>query len=161
MTGQKRPIWDFEDVGDNWARVDPAGVAPIIAVPTTAGTGSGGRPRLRHHQRETHQKKLIFHPKVQPSIVISDPGAHRRPAAEDHRRHRHGRASPTASRPIARPFYHPMAEGVAVEGMRLIKEWLPIAVKRRQEPDGARPDAVRRHHGRHRVPEGPRRHPLR
>jgi alcohol dehydrogenase class IV len=128
MTGQKRPIWDFEDVGDNWARVDPAGVAPIIAVPTTAGTGSEvGRVSVITNE-ETHQKKLIFHPKVQPSIVISDPALTvglppKITAATGMDALAH------CFEAYCTPFYHPMAEGVAVEGMRLIKEWLPIAVK--------------------------------
>jgi hypothetical protein len=128
MTGQKRPIWDFEDVGDNWARVDPAGVAPIIAVPTTAGTGSEvGRVSVITNE-QTHQKKLIFHPKVQPSIVISDPALTvglppKITAATGMDALAH------CFEAYCTPFYHPMAEGVAVEGMRLIKEWLPIAVK--------------------------------
>src|SRR5262245_28561983 len=128
MIGQKRPIWDFEDVGDNWTRVDPAGVAPIIAVPTTAGTGSEvGRVTVITNEA-THQKKLIFHPKVQPSIVISDPaltvGLPPKITAA------------TGMDALAHcfeaycvPSYHPMADGIAVEGMRLVKDWLPVAVK--------------------------------
>src|SRR3546814_2522918 len=73
MVGQKRPMWDFEDVGDNWKLVDPAGVAPIVAVPTTAGTGSEvGRASVITNEA-THTKKIILHPKMLPSIVISDP----------------------------------------------------------------------------------------
>jgi hypothetical protein len=68
------PVWDFEDIGDWWTRADPAGIAPIVAVPTTAGTGLGGGPRRRDHQLgETHTKKIIFHPKILPAVVICDP----------------------------------------------------------------------------------------
>jgi alcohol dehydrogenase class IV len=128
MSGQKHPIWAFEDVGDNWKLVDPAGVAPIIAVPTTSGTGSEvGRVSVITNE-ETHEKKLIFHPKVQPSIVIEDPaltvGLPPKITAA------------TGMDALAHcleaycvPSYHPMADGIAVEGMRLIKDWLPVAVK--------------------------------
>jgi alcohol dehydrogenase class IV len=128
MAGQKLPIWDFEDVGDNWLRVDPAGVAPIIAVPTTSGTGSEvGRVSVITKE-DTHQKKLIFHPKVQPSIVIDDPALTiglppKITAATGMDALAH------CFEAYCAPGYHPMADGVALEGMRLIKEWLPIAVK--------------------------------
>jgi len=73
MSGQTLPIWDFEDVGDNWKSVDPDGVAPIVAVPTTAGTGSEvGRASVILDE-DTHTKKIIFHPRMLPSTVISDP----------------------------------------------------------------------------------------
>ena len=127
MAGQKRPIWDFEDVGDNWLRVDPAGVAPIIAVPTTSGTGSEvGRVSVITKE-DTHQKKLIFHPKVQPSIVIDDPALTiglppKITAATGMDALAH------CFEAYCAPGYHPMADGVALEGMRLIKEWLPVAV---------------------------------
>jgi alcohol dehydrogenase class IV len=128
MSGQKHPIWAFEDVGDNWKLVDPAGIAPIIAVPTTSGTGSEvGRVSVITNE-ETHEKKLIFHPKVQPSIVIEDPaltvGLPPKITAA------------TGMDALAHcleaycvPSYHPMADGIAVEGMRLIKNWLPEAVR--------------------------------
>ena len=128
MAGQKRPIWDFEDVGDNWLRVDPAGVAPIIAVPTTSGTGSEvGRVSVITKE-DTHQKKLIFHPKVQPSIVIDDPALTiglppKITAATGMDALAH------CFEAYCAPGYHPMADGVALEGMRLIKEWLPVAVR--------------------------------
>ena len=128
MAGQKLPIWDFEDVGDNWLRVDPAGVAPIIAVPTTSGTGSEvGRVSVITKE-DTHQKKLIFHPKVQPSIVIDDPALTiglppKITAATGMDALAH------CFEAYCAPGYHPMADGVALEGMRLIKEWLPTAVK--------------------------------
>jgi alcohol dehydrogenase class IV len=128
MAGQKRPIWDFEDVGDNWLRVDPAGVAPIIAVPTTSGTGSEvGRVSVITKE-DTHQKKLIFHPKVQPSIVIDDPALTLGLPPK--------LTAATGMDALAHcleaycvPSYHPMADGVALEGMRLIKDWLPVAVR--------------------------------
>ena len=73
MSGQTRPLWDFEDVGDWWTRADPKGIAPVVAVPTTAGTGSEvGRAGVVVNE-ETHQKKIIFHPKMLPGVVISDP----------------------------------------------------------------------------------------
>ncbi len=71
--GQTRPIWDFEDIGDWWTRADPAGIAPIVAVPTTAGTGSEvGRASVITNS-QTHVKKIIFHPKVLPTVTICDP----------------------------------------------------------------------------------------
>jgi alcohol dehydrogenase class IV len=73
MSGQTRPLWDFEDVGDWWTRADPRGIAPIVAVPTTAGTGSEvGRAGVVVNEA-THQKKIIFHPQMMPGVVISDP----------------------------------------------------------------------------------------
>jgi alcohol dehydrogenase len=73
MRGQTRPVWDFEDIGDWWTRADPAGIDPIVAVPTTAGTGSEvGRASVITNS-VTHVKKIIFHPKVLPSVVIADP----------------------------------------------------------------------------------------
>src|SRR3984893_1471223 len=72
MSGQTRPLWDFEDVGDWWTRADPAGIAPVVAVPTTAGTGSEvGRAGVVVNE-VTHQKKILFHPRMMPAIVISD-----------------------------------------------------------------------------------------
>ncbi len=128
MVGQKRPMWDFEDVGDNWTRVDPAGIAPIVAVPTTAGTGSEvGRASVITNAA-THQKKIIFHPKMQPASVIADPALTvglppKITAATGMDALAH------CFEAYCAPGYHPMAEGIAVEGMRLIKEWLPTAVK--------------------------------
>ena len=127
MAGQSRPLWDFEDIGDWWTRADPDRIAPVVAVPTTAGTGSEvGRAGVIT-QGATHTKKVIFHPKMMPRVVICDPEL-------------------TIGMP---PFitagtgmdalahcleaycslgYHPMAEGIAVEGMRLVFENLPKAV---------------------------------
>ena len=128
MVGQKRPLWDFEDVGDNWKRVDPAGVAPVVAVPTTSGTGSEvGRASVITDEA-THTKKIIFHPKMLPVAVIADPALTvglppKITAATGMDALAHCLEAYCA------PGYHPMAEGIAVEGMRLVKEWLPTAVK--------------------------------
>ena len=128
MVGQKRPMWDFEDVGDNWKLVDPAGIAPVVAVPTTAGTGSEvGRASVITNEA-THTKKIVFHPKMLPVIVISDPALTvglppKITAATGMDALAHCLEAYCA------PGYHPMAEGIAVEGMRLVKEWLPVAVR--------------------------------
>ena len=128
MAGQTRPLWDFEDVGDNWTRVDPQGVAPVIAVPTTAGTGSEvGRAAVITNEA-THVKKIIFHPKMLPVSVISDPAL--TIGLPPHVTAATGMdALAHCLEAYCAPGYHPMAEGIAVEGMRLVKEWLPVAVK--------------------------------
>ncbi|EBA04058.1 alcohol dehydrogenase, iron-containing [Rhodobacterales bacterium HTCC2150] len=126
MAGQTRPLWDFEDIDDWWTRADADAIAPIVAVPTTAGTGSEvGRASVITNS-VTHQKKIIFHPKFLPSIVICDPEL-------------------TVGMPsfitagtgmdafahcleaFCSPHYHPMSQGMALEGMRLVKENLPKA----------------------------------
>ncbi len=128
MVGQKRPIWDFEDVGDNWKLVDPAGIAPIVAVPTTSGTGSEvGRASVIVNEA-THAKKIIFHAKMQPAIVIADPALTvglppKITAATGMDALAH------CFEAYCAPGFHPMAEGIAVEGMRLIKENLGLAVR--------------------------------
>ncbi|WP_193368405.1 iron-containing alcohol dehydrogenase [Pelagibius marinus] len=127
MVGQSRPLWDFEDKGDNWKRVDPDGVAPIVAVPTTAGTGSEvGRASVIVDEA-SHTKKIIFHPKMLPSTVISDPeltvGLPPNITAATGMD-----ALAHCIEAYCAPGYHPMAEGIAVEGIRLVKEWLPAAV---------------------------------
>src|SRR5258706_3472006 len=128
MVGQNRPLWDFEDREDWYTRVDAAGIAPIIAVPTTAGTGSEvGRASVILDE-ETHVKKIIFHPKMQPAVVISDPELSvglpaRVTAATGMDALAHGLEAYCAA------GFHPMADGIALEGMRLVKEWLPTAVK--------------------------------
>jgi len=124
QAGQTRSIWDFEDIGDWWTRADASAIAPIIAVPTTAGTGSEvGRAGVLTNSAD-HVKKIIFHPKIMPSIVICDPEL-------------------TVGMPpmitvgtgmdafihcleaYSSPFYHPMSQGIALEGMRLALENLP------------------------------------
>ncbi len=128
MVGQTRPLWDFEDRDDWYTRVNVAGMAPIIAVPTTAGTGSEvGRASVILDE-STHLKKIIFHPKMQPAIVISDPelstGLPPRITAATGMD-----ALAHCLEAYCAPGFHPMADGIALEGMRLVKEWLPVAVK--------------------------------
>jgi alcohol dehydrogenase class IV len=128
MAGQSRPMWDFEDVGDNWTRAEPRGIAPIVAVPTTAGTGSEvGRAGVVTNEA-THTKKVIFHPRMMPGIVISDPAL--TVGLPPHITAATGMdALAHCLEALCAPGYHPMADGIAVEGLRLIKEWLPEAVK--------------------------------
>jgi alcohol dehydrogenase class IV len=125
QAGQTRPVWDFEDIGDWWTRADAAAIRPIVAVPTTAGTGSEvGRASVLTNTAE-HVKKVIFHPKILPSVVIADPEL-------------------TSGMPpvitvgtgmdafahcleaYCAPSYHPMCAGIALEGMRLVLDNLPI-----------------------------------
>jgi alcohol dehydrogenase class IV len=126
MSGQTRLLWDFEDIGDWWTRADPAGIAPVIAVPTTAGTGSEvGRAGVILNE-ETHQKKIIFHPQMMPRIVISDPeltvGLPRAVTAATGID-----AFVHCFEAFCAPGFHPLADGVALEGMRLIHRFLPRA----------------------------------
>ena len=128
MAGQSRPIWDFEDVGDWWRRAEPSGIRPVVAVPTTAGTGSEvGRASVVTDEA-THTKKIVFHPLMMPKTAILDPeltvGLPARLTAA------------TGMDALAHCLeaycargWHPMAEGIAVEGMRLIKQALPAAVR--------------------------------
>jgi alcohol dehydrogenase class IV len=128
MVGQKRPLWDFEDREDWFTRVDVAGMAPVIAVPTTAGTGSEVGRASVITDTQAHTKKIIFHPKMLPSIVIEDPQL--TIGLPPHVTAATGMdALSHCLEAYCAPSYHPMAEGIAVEGMRLIKEWLPVAVK--------------------------------
>ena len=126
MAGQTRPMWDFEDVGDCWMRADPKGILPVIAVPTTAGTGSEvGRAGVITDET-THTKKVIFHPLMMPRITICDPEltvgmppAITAGTGMDALAHCLEAYCGTA--------YHPLADGIAVEGMRLVKENLARA----------------------------------
>ena len=126
MAGQTRPVWDFEDIGDWWTRADADAIAPIIAVPTTAGTGSEvGRASVITNSK-THVKKIIFHPKVLPSIVIADPeltvGMPKFITA--------GTGLDAFAHCVeaySSPHYHPMSQGIALEGMRLVTTYLPRA----------------------------------
>lgn len=123
---QTRPIWDFEDVGDWWTRADASAIAPILAVPTTAGTGSEvGRAGVITDSK-AHVKKVIFHPKMMPGIVICDPELSigmppviTAGTGLDAFAH--------CLEAYCAPSYHPLAEGIAIEGMRLVKEYLPRA----------------------------------
>lgn len=128
MAGQTRPIWDFEDVGSNWKRADPEGIAPIVAVPTTAGTGSEVGRASVILQEETHIKRIVFHPRMLPGIVISDPELTL--GLPPHITAATGMdALAHCLEAYCAPGFHPMAEGIAVEGLRLVKEWLPTAVE--------------------------------
>ncbi|MEM9250159.1 MAG: iron-containing alcohol dehydrogenase, partial [Pseudomonadota bacterium] len=126
MVGQTRPVWDFEDIGDWWTRADPDVIAPIIAVPTTAGTGSEvGRASVLTNS-ETHVKKIIFHPKVLPTVVIADPEltvgmppAITAGTGMDAFAH--------CLEAYCSPHYHPMSQGIALEGLRLVNTYLPRA----------------------------------
>ena len=128
MSGQSRPIWDFEDIGDYWKRADENNIAPIIAVPTTAGTGSETGRASAIINKASGVKKIIFHPKFLPSIVILDPVltidlSPRLTAATGMDALAHNLEA------FCAPGFHPMADGIAIEGMRLIKKSLLIAVK--------------------------------
>jgi len=128
MSGQERSIWDFEDIGDYWKRANDEKIAPIIAVPTTAGTGSETGRASAIINKETGVKKIIFHPKFLPSIVILDPYltvdlSPRLTAATGMDALAHNLEA------FCAPGFHPMADGIALEGMRLVKNSLLTAVK--------------------------------
>ena len=128
MSGQTRPIWDFEDIGDYWKRANNDNIAPIIAVPTTAGTGSETGRASAIINNETGVKKIIFHPKFLPSIVILDPVltldlSPRLTAATGMDALAHNLEA------FCAPGFHPMADGIAIEGIRLTKKSLMTAVK--------------------------------
>ena len=128
MAGQSRPMWDFEDIGDWWTRANPDGIAPIIAVPTTSGTGSEvGRAGVITDET-THTKKIIFHPKMMPRFALLDPeltvglpASLTAAVGMDALSH--------CLEAYCAPGFHPLADGVAVEGIRLVKDYLPRAVK--------------------------------
>ena len=128
MVGQDRSIWDFEDREDWYTRVRAEGMAPVVAVPTTAGTGSEvGRASVITDVRD-HTKKIVFHPKMLPALVIEDPELTialppKVTAAVGMDALSHNLEA------YCSPYFHPMAEGIAVEGIRLIKDWLPVAVR--------------------------------
>ena len=128
MAGQTRPVWDFEDIGDWWTRADADVIAPIIAVPTTAGTGSEVGRASVITDSVSHTKKIIFHPKVLPEVVICDPeltvgmpGFITAGTGLDAFAH--------CVEAYSSPHYHPMSQGIALEGMRLVKDYLPRAYK--------------------------------
>ena len=128
MSSQSRPIWDFEDIGDYWKRADERNIPPIIAVPTTAGTGSETGRASAIINKETGIKKIIFHPKFLPSIVILDPVltvdlSPRLTGATGMDALAHNLEA------FCAPGFHPMADGIAIEGMKLIKKSLLTAFK--------------------------------
>jgi alcohol dehydrogenase class IV len=127
MSGQQRSVFDFEDREDWWTRADPKGIAPVVAVPTTAGTGSEVGRAAVVTDPEDHTKKIIFHPQMLPKVVIADPelsvGLPPKITAWT------GMDALSHSlESWCSPFFHPLGEGIALEGMRLVKEWLPVAV---------------------------------
>ena len=127
MSGQTRPLWDFEDVGDWWSRADPAGIAPVVAIPTTAGTGSEvGRAGVILDE-VTETKKIIFHPKMLPAVVIADPEL--TVGLPPHITAATGMdALSHCLEAYCAPAFHPMADGIAAEGMKIVRNCLPRAV---------------------------------
>ena len=128
MARQRCALWDLEDIGDNWRRADPKVIDPIVALPTTAGTGSEVGRASVITDTEAEVKRIIFHPAMVPSVVIADPGltvglpaALTAATGMDALSH--------SLEAFCAPGYHPMARGIAVEGIRLVKEWLPAAVQ--------------------------------
>jgi len=126
MAGQTRPLWDFEDVGDWWTRANADGIHPIVAVPTTAGTGSEVGRATVITNATAGEKKIIFHPKMLPAVVICDPeltvGMPKFITA--------GTGLDAFAHCVeaySSPHYHPMSQGIALEGMRLVKDYLPRA----------------------------------
>jgi alcohol dehydrogenase class IV len=128
MAGQTRPLWDFEDRADWWTRADADAIAPIVAVPTTAGTGSEvGRAGVILDE-EAGVKKIIFHPKMLPGIVILDPAL--TVGLPPHVTAATGMdALSHCLEAYCAPGFHPMADGIAAEGVALIAKWLPVAVE--------------------------------
>ncbi len=140
MSGQSRPIWDFEDIDDYWKRADEKNISPIIAIPTTAGTGSETGRASAIINSKTGIKKIIFHPKFLPSIVILDPVLTKELSPR--------LTGATGMDALAHnleafcaPGFHPMADGIAIEGMKLIKKSLLKAVKNGSDLD-ARSDLL-------------------
>jgi alcohol dehydrogenase class IV len=128
MAGQTRPMWDFEDIGDWWTRADPRGIAPVVAVPTTAGTGSEvGRAGVIADET-SRTKKIIFHPLMMPKVAICDPEltvgmpkAITVGTGMDALAH--------CLEAYCCPSHHPLADGIAAEGIRLVKESLARAAR--------------------------------
>ena len=140
MSAQNRPIWDFEDIGDYWKRANNENIPPIIAIPTTAGTGSETGRASAIINKETGVKKIIFHPKFLPSIVILDPIL-----TKDLSPRLTGATGMDALahnlEAFCAPGFHPMADGIAIEGMKLIKKSLLNAVHNGNDLD-ARSDLL-------------------
>ena len=123
MAGQSRPLWDFEDIGDYWTRAKSDKIYPIIAIPTTAGTGSETGRAAVFTKEDTHEKKIIFHPKMLPEIVILDPDltidlppfltAYTGMDVLAH-----------CLEAYSSSFFHPMSQGIALEGISIVKKYL-------------------------------------
>ena len=123
MAGQTRPLWDFEDIGDYWTRANTEVIKPIIAVPTTAGTGSETGRAGVYTNEETHEKKIIFHPKMLPSIVILDPEL-TIPLPKSLTAFTGMDALAHCLEAYSSNFFHPLSQGIALEGMYIIKKYL-------------------------------------
>ena len=128
MSGQNRPVWDFEDVGDYWMRADANNIVPIVAVPTTAGTGSETGRASAIINEKTNEKKIIFHPKMMPSIVILDPELTLNLPADLTATTGMDALAHNLEAFLAKGF-HPFADGIALQGMLLVKQFLPTAFK--------------------------------
>lgn len=128
MSGQNRPLWDFVDEGDNWQRANIDSISPVIAVPTTAGTGSEvGRASVIVDE-SAREKKLIFHPRMMPSIAILDPLL--TSSLPPHLTAATGMDALSHNlEAYCSPLFHPLATGIALEGIRLVLEHLPAAVR--------------------------------
>jgi alcohol dehydrogenase class IV len=132
MAGQKRGLWDFEDIGDNWKRAETDAIAPVVAVPTTSGTGSevGRATVVIDENNET--KKILFHPRMLPELVICDPFL-----VTGLPPHLTAATGMDALAHCLEAYcvntYHPMADGIALEGLRLVHDWLEKAVKDGQD----------------------------
>ncbi|MEJ2766211.1 iron-containing alcohol dehydrogenase, partial [Photobacterium sp. MCCC 1A19761] len=121
MAGQSLPLWAFEDIGDNWLQADEAGISPVIAVPTTAGTGSEVGRASVITDTQNHVKKIIFHPKMLPVKVLLDPQV--TTGLPPHITAATGMDALSHNlEAFCATSYHPMAEGIALEGIRLIKD---------------------------------------
>jgi len=123
MSKQNRPLWDFEDIGDYWTRADSNSIKPIIAIPTTAGTGSETGRAGVYTKEDTYEKKIIFHPKMMPSIVILDPNLTIQlppflTAATGMDALAHSIEA------FCSPFFHPLSQGIAVECIKIIHDYL-------------------------------------
>jgi len=123
MAEQKRPLWDFEDIGDYWTRANSEVIKPIIAVPTTAGTGSETGRAGVYTNEKTHEKKIIFHPKMLPSIVILDPEL-TIPLPKSLTAFTGMDALAHCLEAYSSNFFHPLSQGIALEGMFMIKKYL-------------------------------------
>ena len=123
MAGQERPLWDFEDIGDYWTRANSEVIKPIIAVPTTAGTGSETGRAGVYTNEETHEKKIIFHPKMLPSIVILDPEL-TVPLPKSLTAFTGMDALAHCLEAYSSNFFHPLSQGIALEGLSIIKKYL-------------------------------------
>ena len=123
MCKQTRPVWDFEDIGDLWTRADSSVIYPTVAIPTTAGTGSEvGRAAVLTNP-ESRTKKIIFHPNMLPKVVICDPEL----TIDLPRDMTAGTGLDAFAHCVesySSPYYHPLGQGIALEGMRLVKDFL-------------------------------------